>query len=147
MNILAQASHTVQLPVGQDKVWNFVSKIEKWATLVPAYKAHKEVDANTSIWTFEGSMKGMKKTVEVEITIVEITEPSDIRFEIKGLSDNFSGKGHFHAVAVGDGTAMTLTVDVSASGLTGAVLTPMIKLVLPKVTTKLTEKVGRKIAA
>ena len=147
MNILAQASHTVQLPVGQDKVWNFVSKIEKWATLVPAYKAHKEVDANTSIWTFEGSMKGMKKTVEIEITIVEMTEPSDIRFEIKGLSDNFSGKGHFHTEAVGDGTAMTLTVDVSAGGLTGAVLTPMIKLVLPKVTTKLTEKIGRKIAA
>ena len=147
MNILAQASHTVQLPVGQDTVWSFVSKIEKWATLVPAYKAHKEVDAKTSIWTFEGSMKGMKKTVEIEITIVEMTEPSDIRFEIKGLSDNFSGTGHFHADAVGDGTAMTLTVDVSAGGLTGAVLTPMIKLVLPKVTTKLTEKIGRKIAA
>ena len=147
MNILAQASHTVQLPVGQDTVWSFVSKIEKWATMVPAYKGHKEVDAKTSIWTFEGSMKGMKKTVEIEITIVEMTEPSDIRFEIKGLSDNFSGTGHFHADAVGDGTAMTLTVDVSAGGLTGAVLTPMIKLVLPKVTTKLTEKIGRKIAA
>ena len=144
---MAQASHTVQLPVGQDTVWSFVSKIEKWATMVPAYKAHKEIDANTSVWTFEGSMKGMKKTVEIEITIVEMTEPSDIRFEIKGLSDNFSGTGHFHADAVGDGTAMTLTVDVSAGGLTGAVLTPMIKLVLPTVTTKLTEKIGRKIAA
>ncbi len=147
MNILAQASHTVQLPVGQDTVWSFVSKIEKWATLVPAYKAHKEVDANTSIWTFEGSMKGMKKTVEMEITIVEMLEPSDIRFEIMGLTDNFSGSGHFHAETVGNSTSMTLTVDVSAGGLTGAVLTPMIKLILPKVTTKLTEKIGRKIAA
>ena len=42
---------------------------------------------------------------------------------------------------------MTLTVDAAAGGLTGAVLTPMIKLVLPKITTKLTEKIGRKIAA
>ena len=147
MNILAQASHTVQLPVGQDTVWSFVSKIEKWATMVPAYKAHKEVDANTSIWTFEGSMKGMKKTVEVEITILEMNEPSDIRFEMKGLSDNFTGKGHFHTEPSGNGTAMTLTMDASAGGLTGAVLSPMIKLVLPKVTTKLTEKIGRKIAA
>jgi carbon monoxide dehydrogenase subunit G len=147
VNILAQASHTVQLPVGQDKVWSFVSKIEQWATMVPAYKAHKEIDANTSVWTFEGSMKGMKKTVEMEITIVEMNDPSDIRFEMKGLSDNFSGKGHFHAEPSGNGTAMTLTVDASAGGLTGAVLSPMIKLVLPKVTTKLTEKIGRKIAA
>ena len=147
MNILAQAAHTVQLPVGQDQVWEFVSKIEKWATLVPAYKAHKEVNEMTSIWTFEGSMKGLKKTVEVEITIVEQTAPSDIRFEIKGLSDNFTGEGHFHTEAAGSGTAMTLTVDATAGGLTGAVLTPMIKLILPKITTKLTEKIGRKIAA
>ena len=144
---MAQATHTVQLPVGQDTVWSFVSKIEKWATMVPAYKAHKEVDANTSIWTFEGSMKGMKKTVEVEITILEMNEPSDIRFEMKGLSDNFTGKGHFHTEPSGNGTAMTLTMDASAGGLTGAVLSPMIKLVLPKVTTKLTEKIGRKIVA
>lgn len=144
---MAQASHTVQLPVAQEKVWDFVSNIEKWATLVPAYKSHKLMDDKKSVWTFEGSMKGIKKTVEMEITIVEMKAPSDIKFELKGLSDNFKGSGSFHAEAAGTGTAMTLTVDASAGGLTGAVLSPMIKMVLPKITTKLTEKIGRTIAA
>ena len=126
---------------------SFVSKIEKWATLVPAYKSHKEIDEKKSIWTFEGSMKGITKKVEMEISIVEINAPTDIKFKMKGLSDNFSGSGAFHAEAEGNGTAMTLTVDASAGGLTGAVLSPMIKMVLPKITTKLTEKIGRAIAA
>lgn len=144
---MAQAAHTVQIPVERETVWNFVSKIEKWATLVPAYKAHKLVNENESIWTFEGSLKGMKKTVEMQITILEMIAPSSIKFEIKGLSDNFKGTGHFTAVEAGNGTEMTATLDISAGGLTGAVLSPVIKMVLPKVTTKLTEKIGRTIAA
>lgn len=38
---MAQASHSVQIPVSQDKVWAFVSKIEKWAVLVPTQKSIK----------------------------------------------------------------------------------------------------------
>ena len=142
---MAQSAHTVQLAVEQQQVWDFVSNIEKWATLVPAYKSHKIVSDTVSEWTFEGNMKGLKKTVEAQITIVETNAPSDIHFDIKGLSDNFTGKGHFHAAPEAAGTAMTLTVEASAGGLTGAVLTPMIKLVLPKITTRLTEKIGRHI--
>lgn len=145
--IMAQASHSVQIPVTIDKVWSFVSKIEKWATLVPAYKTHKDLDDTTSIWTFEGSFKGMKKTVEMEIKIVEMQEPTNIKFEIKGLSDNFKGGGEFKAEEVDGKTTMTGTIEVNAGGLAGAVLTPVIKMVLPKVTTRLTEKMARKIGA
>jgi carbon monoxide dehydrogenase subunit G len=144
---MAQASHSVQIPVSKDKVWSFVSKIEKWAVLVPAYKEHKDVDDKTSIWTFEGSFKGLKKTVEMEMKIVEFNEPSNIKFELKGLSDNFSGSGEFKAEEKDGGTFMTGTVEVNAGGLSGAVLTPAIKMLLPKVTTRLTEKIARKINA
>lgn len=144
---MAQASHAVQIPVAPEKVWAFVSKIEKWAVLVPAYKQHKDIDDKTSVWTFEGSFKGLKKTVELEIKIVEFNEPSTIKFEIKGLSDNFSGGGEFKAEPKDGGTLMTGTVDVAAGGLSGAVLTPAIKMLLPKVVTRLTEKIGRKIEA
>lgn len=144
---MAQASHSIQIPVSQDKVWSFVSKIEKWATLVPAYKEHKEVDAQTSIWTFEGNFKGLSKKVELEIKIVELNEPTNIKFEIKGLSDNFSGGGEFKAEAKDGGTYMTGTVEINAGGLSGAILTPAIKVLLPKVTTRLTEKIGRTIQA
>ncbi|MEK4230389.1 CoxG family protein [Solibacillus sp. FSL H8-0538] len=144
---MAQASHSVQIPVSSDKVWDFVSNIEKWATLVPAYKEHKDIDESTSIWTFEGSFKGISKTVEMEIKIVEFNEPSNIKFDIKGISDNFSGGGEFKAEETVGSTAMTGTIEVNAGGLSGAVLTPVIKMVLPKVTTRLTEKMARTIQA
>ncbi|MER2029515.1 MAG: SRPBCC family protein [Solibacillus sp.] len=54
---MAQASHSVQIPVSQEKVWAFVSKIEKWAVLVPAYKEHKELDAQTSIGHSKETLK------------------------------------------------------------------------------------------
>lgn len=142
---MAQASHSVKVPADISTVWDFVSNIEQWATLVPAYKEHEAVDQNKSIWTFEGSMKGIKKTVKLELNITELTEPSHIKFELKGLTENFSGSGQFQAEEVDGGTLMTSTVEVNPGGLTGAVLTPMIKLVLPKVTTRLTEKIARTI--
>ncbi|WP_274307784.1 CoxG family protein [Solibacillus daqui] len=144
---MAQASHSVQIPVAQDKVWAFVSKIEKWATLVPAYKDHKQIDELTSHWTFEGNFKGLSKKIQLEIKIVEMNEPSSIKFEIKGLSDNFSGGGEFKAEPKDGGTYMTGTVEVNAGGLSGAVLTPAIKVVLPKITSRLTEKIARHIQA
>ena len=144
---MAQASHSVQIPVAQEKVWAFVSKIEKWATLVPAYKEHKQIDEQTSHWTFEGNFKGLSKKIELEIKIVEMNEPTNIKFQIKGLSDNFSGGGEFRAEAKDGGTLMTGTVEVAAGGLSGAVLTPAIKVLLPKITTRLTEKIARHIQA
>ena len=86
---MAQASHSVQIPVAQEKVWAFVSKIEKWATLVPAYKEHKQIDEQTSHWTFEGNFKGLSKKIELEIKIVEMNEPTTIKFQIKGLQITF----------------------------------------------------------
>lgn len=136
---MAQASHSVVVPASQEKVWSFVSNIEKWAKLVPGYKEHKMINDKKSIWTFEGNMKGIKKTIEMELNIVEFVEPSNIKVDIVGLSDKFTGSGQFQAKPEGNSTNMTGTVEVNA----GILLAPMIKMVLPKVTTRLTEKVGR----
>ncbi len=144
---MAQATHSVTVPVNVDTVWNFVSKIEKWATLVPAYKEHEQIDDKKSVWTFEGNMKGIKKTVKMELEIIEFNEPNNIKFTLTGLTENFKGSGQFQAEEVAGGTNMTGTVEVTAGGISGAVLNPMIKMVLPKVTTRLTEKIARTIQA
>lgn len=81
----------------------------------------------------------------MELNITEFHEPSMIRFELKGLTDNFTGSGKFTAEETAGQTTMTGTVEVNAGGLTGAVLTPVIKMVLPKVTTRLTEKIARQV--
>ena len=144
---MAQATHSVTVPLSVDTVWNFVSKIEKWATLVPAYKEHEQIDDKKSVWTFEGNMKGIKKTVKMELEIIEFNEPNNIKFTLTGLTENFKGSGQFQAEEVAGGTNMIGTVEATAGGISGAVLNPMIKMVLPKVTTRLTEKIARTIQA
>lgn len=143
---MATGTHTVEVPVEVQAVWDYVSDLEKWATTVPAYKEHEIIDDKRSIWTFEGSLKGIKKTIQAQVDITEWNEPSNIKFEIKGLSDNFTGSGKFTAEEVNSKTTMTCTVEVQAGGLSGAVLTPVIKWAVPKVTARLTESIARKIA-
>lgn len=142
---MAIASHTVSISAPVQDVWAYVSKIENWATMVPAYKEHEIIDEQKSVWTFEGNFKGLKKTVKMELNIIEFEEPSIIRFEIEGLTDKFSGSGKFTAEENIDQTEMTGTIEMNAGGLSGAVLSPVIKMVLPKVTTRLTEKIARQI--
>lgn len=142
---MAVASHTVSLTAPIQDVWAYVSKIENWATMVPAYKEYEQIDETKSIWTFEGNFKGLKKTVKMELNIIEFQEPSIIRFEIEGLTDKFTGSGKFTAEETAGKTDMTGTIEVNAGGLSGAVLSPVIKMVLPKVTTRLTEKIARQI--
>ncbi|WP_313894520.1 SRPBCC family protein [Psychrobacillus sp.] len=142
---MAIASHSVSISTSVENVWEYVSQIENWATMVPAYKEHEQIDEQMSVWTFEGNFKGLKKTVKMELNITEFHEPSMIRFELKGVTDNFTGSGEFTAEEADGQTLMTGTVEVNAGGLTGAVLSPVIKMVLPKVTSRLTEKIARQV--
>lgn len=142
---MAIASHAVIIPASVENVWEYVSHIENWAILVPAYKEHEQIDEQKSVWTFEGNIKGFKKIVKMELSITEFHEPSIIRFELKGLTDNFTGSGKFTAEETAGQTTMTGTIEVNAGGLTGALLTPVIKMVLPKVTIRLTEKIARQV--
>ena len=142
---MAIASHSVNISASVENVWEYVSQIENWATMVPAYKEHEQIDEQKSVWTFEGNFKGLKKTVKMELDITEFHAPSTIRFELKGLTDNFTGSGQFTAEETAGQTTMTGTVEVNAGGLSGAVLSPVLKMVLPKVTSRLTEKIARQI--
>ena len=121
--IMATGTHTVEIPVDVQVVWDYVSDLENWAPTVPAYKEHEIINDKQSIWTFEGSVKGIKKTIQAQVDITEWIEPSNIKFELKGLSDNFTGSGHFTAEDVNGVSKMTCTVEVRAGGISGAVLT------------------------
>ena len=114
---MATGTHTVEIPVDVQTVWDYVSDLEKWATTVPAYKEHEIINDKQSIWTFEGSVKGIKKTIQAQVDITEWNKPSNIKFELKGLSDNFTGSGHFTAKEVNGKATMTCKVEVHAGGL------------------------------
>ncbi|MED4551988.1 SRPBCC family protein [Lysinibacillus capsici] len=143
---MATGTHTVEVPVGIEYVWDFVSDMEKWAKLVPGYNAHEMIDEKHSTWTFKGNVGVLKKTVEVEITILEWIAPSKVTFELKGLSDNFTGNGYFLAESIdAENTKMTGFLEVIAGGLAGPVLNPIFKPIVPKATQMLTDRVANKI--
>ena len=64
-------------------------------------------------------MKGIKKTIQAQVDITEWNEPSNIKFELKGLSDNFTGSGHFTAEDVDGKTTMTCKVERQCRGNIG----------------------------
>jgi len=143
---MATGTHTVEVPVGIEHVWDFVSDMEKWAKLVPGYNAHEMIDDKHSTWTFKGNVGVLKKTVEVEIIILEWVSPSKVTFELKGLSDNFTGNGYFLAESIdAENTKMTGFLEVIAGGLAGPVLNPIFKPIVPKATQMLTDRVANKI--
>lgn len=84
-------THTVELPVGIEEIWNFVSEMNKWAPLVPGYIEHEIINENESTWSFKGDLGFMKKTVKLKVDITEWKEPTTVTFNLKGISDNFKG--------------------------------------------------------
>ncbi len=58
---MATGTHTVEVPVEIENVWDFVSNMEKWAKLVPGYSAHTMIDDKNSTWTFKGNVGVLKK--------------------------------------------------------------------------------------
>lgn len=141
--IMATGTHSVEVPVSQQKVWDFVSDMEKWAKLVPGYSGHEMISDTRSTWTFKGNVSVIKKTVEVQIDILEWNEPEKVTFQLTGLSDKFSGTGYFIAEPIdATHTKMTGHLDVKAEGLASAVLNPVLKPVLPKATQVLTDRVA-----
>lgn len=143
---MATASHAVEVQVPQKEVWDFVSHMEKWATLVPGYREHQIINDKQSTWTFAGNVGVLKKEVKVQIDITGWEEPQRISFNLTGLSDKFSGNGYFDNVALdANKTQMTGHLEVKAGGLVGPVLNPIFIAVLPKATSILTNRVANKI--
>ena len=139
-------THTVQLPVGIQDIWSFVSDMDKWAPLVPGYIEHEIINDRESTWAFKGDLGFMKKTVKLKIDIIEWIEPTTVTFNLKGLSDNFKGGGYFKAEAIdATNTKMTGNLDITAGGAMGPMVNTILKNFVPKTAEELTVAVSNKI--
>lgn len=139
-------THTVQLPVEIEEIWNFVSDMDKWAPLVPGYIEHEIINQNESTWSFKGDLGFMKKTVKLKVDITEWKEPTKVTFNLKGLSDNFKGGGYFQAEVIDENnTKMTGNLDITAGGAMGPMINQILKSFVPKTTEELTDAVANKI--
>lgn len=143
---MATTTYKTNITAPNEKVWQFVSNIENWASLVPGYRKHTMLNDRQSTWTFSGTVAGMTKTVEVQIDITDWQEPSKIGFALQGLSDKFTGAGYFEATPVSaDTTEMTMNLELKAGGIAGVALNPIFKIALPLAAEKLAGRVVTKI--
>ncbi|WP_042347884.1 CoxG family protein [Bacillus massiliigorillae] len=139
-------THSVELPVGIEEIWTFVSDMDKWAPLVPGYIEHEIINDRESTWAFKGDLGFMKKTVKLKIDIIEWKEPTTVTFNLKGLSDNFKGGGYFEAEVIdANTTKMTGNLDINAGGAMGPMVNTILKNFVPKTAQELTEAVANKI--
>ena len=138
--------HEMELEVPIEKIWAFVSDMDKWAPLVPGYIEHEVLSESQSTWKFKGDIGIMQKTVSLGIDITEWREPTKVTFDLKGLNENFDGNGYFEAEAISENkTKMTGYLDITAKGMMGPMINAILKNFVPKTAHELTDAIGNKI--
>lgn len=145
---LANHTHQAIIASSQQTVWTFIKDMNNWAPLIPGYLAHEMISANEVIWVFEADLGFIKKPVKLKIDIIDRQEPTLLHFKLEGLSDNFSGGGHFKIVET-DQTTSSLEgyLDISSGGLMGAMMNPILKTFVPKTIEELTNNITTTIVS
>ncbi|WP_252504450.1 CoxG family protein [Sporosarcina sp. Marseille-Q4943] len=145
---MPSGTHTTELDIPIEKVWDFVSDMNRWAPLVPGYIEHDILSDTRSTWTFKGDLGVMQKTVKLQIDITKWKEPTLVTFDLTGLYENFSGNGYFKAESISRfKTEMHGNLDISARGLKGPVINTILKSFVPKTAENLTEAIAEEITS
>lgn len=143
---MPQGTHTVELPLSIERIWDFVHDMNKWAPLVPGYIEHEILSERQSTWTFKGDLGFMKKKVKLKIDIKEWKEPTLVTFDLSGISDNFNGGGYFLAEAIDEhNTRMSGHLDITAAGMMGPMINQILVNFVPQTATELTNAIAEKL--
>lgn len=141
---MPQATHTVSVAVAQPTAWEFLKDYTNWAPLIPGYITHEVQSDKQFTWIFSADLGFTKKTIKLEVTVADLIEPTDVKFDLKGLSDNFNGSGYFKIN--GDAQAEVIgSLDLSAGGMMGMMINSVLESFVPKATKELTESIQIKI--
>ena len=145
---MPSGTHVIKLDVPIEKVWNFVSDMNRWAPLVPGYIEHEILSDTQSTWTFKGDIGIMQKTVKLQIDITEWKEPSLVTFNLSGINENFAGNGYFKAEAISNSeTEMHGNLDITAKGVMGPMINAILKSFVPKTAEDLTKAIAEEITS
>lgn len=143
---MPSGTHTTELDIPIEKVWDFVSDMNRWAPLVPGYIEHEILSDKQSTWTFKGDIGIMQKTVKLQIDITEWREPTLVTFDLKGLNENFAGNGYFKAEVISETqTVMHGNLDITAKGVMGPMVNAILKSFVPKTAEDLTKAIAEEI--
>lgn len=141
---MPQATHNVTVNAAPHAAWDFLKKYENWAPLIPGYIAHEVHSDNQFTWIFLADLGFTKKTIKLGVTVADLVEPTDVKFDLKGLSDNFNGNGYFKIA--GDTQADVIgSLDLAAGGMMGMMINSVLENFVPKATKEFTESIQTKI--
>lgn len=144
--LMPAGTHSIEIDVGIEQVWEFVSDMDKWAPLVPGYLEHKIINEQQSTWTFVSDSDIIQKTLKLQVDITEWSKPTLIIFDLKGLNEKFAGNGYFQATELGPNkTKITGNIDLLAKGMMGPMINRILKNMIPKIAEELTDAVANKI--
>ncbi|GAB3794496.1 CoxG family protein [Virgibacillus kimchii] len=140
---MPSALHEMDLNIPVHHAWDFVKDMNNWAPLVPGYAGHQQLNERQSTWTFSGDAGIVQKTVHLRIDIKEWTEPTKVSFSVRGINENVSGDGYFEARTLSNKSIkMTGYLQISAKGIAGPMINPILKTLLPKTIKRFTERVA-----
>ena len=138
---MPKATHTVALPVSTDTVWNFLKSYDHWAPLIPGYIAHDAQNDTQFVWIFTADLGFTKKTIKLQVEITALIEPTEVKFDLKGLSDNFNGDGFLKV----DGNQLAGSLDLAAGGMMGMMINSVLEGFVPKATTQFVDAIATKL--
>lgn len=143
---MPSGTHEVVLDLPIENIWDFVSDMNRWASLVPGYIEHEIISDMQPTWTFKGDIGIMQKTVKLQVDIKEWIEPTTVTFDLTGLNENFAGDGYFEAEALSENqTKMTGHLDISAKGMMGPMVNAVLKNFVPETAEDLTNRIAEEI--
>jgi carbon monoxide dehydrogenase subunit G len=143
---MPSGTHQVEVSVPVTKVWNFVSKIDNWAPLIPGYIQHRKYTNRQSSWDFYSKIGFIKKKISLMVTIKEWMVPTKVTFTLKGVNEKLSGEGYFLAEAIDQNkTRITGFLDMTGSGAMGPMVNALLKSQLPKVTEQMVTAIAVKL--
>lgn len=143
---MPSGTHTIELNVPIESIWNFVRDMNNWAPLVPGYIDHKILNDKQSTWKFKADLGVVHRKVSLKIDITKWQKPTTVTFDLTGLNEKFSGNGYFEAEAIdATKTKMTGNLDITAKGMKGSVINPALKSYVPKIAQELTEAIASEI--
>jgi carbon monoxide dehydrogenase subunit G len=118
----------------QEVVWEFVKDMGNWASQMPGYVSHEQINSDDSAWTLNINLGPFNRPMVIDIHVLRWSAPTEVAFELKGRFDPFHGSGTFQARPMERGTLIILEFECEATGKMSKVLNALAIPVLKRIT-------------
>lgn len=144
---MIETTQTVAIAAPLDATWAYARDVERWAAIMPGYQSCEIHDEDRSTWLLKVGVGGLVRTVKVDVTVYRWAGPEEVDFTFALKGDPVAGRGTYRAAAAGEGTTMTLHVEVSGSGPMAPMWEAMGAPVLPRFAQSFAEELKARIEA